>query len=363
MTVVGRSRWGTCSLSAYSSSPEVRGHMPNHGDLSNLAATVLQPGFEGTTVPDWVRRRLGEGLGGVALFARNVESPAQVAALTAQLRAERPDVIVAIDEEAGDVTRFESRHGSSRPGNLGLGAIDDPDLTRAVAYDLGTDLARAGITLDYAPDTDVNSNPDNPIIGVRAFGAEPDLVARHSEAFVRGLQQAGVAACAKHFPGHGDTSVDSHHALPVIDRRRELLEQVELVPFCAAIAAGVQAVMTRHLVVPAYDDGLAATLSRHILTDLLRGVLGFDGLVVTDGIEMQGVRRQYGLEGAAVRALAAGADAICVGGDHADELTAIRLRDAIVAAVRSGELAEERLRDAVTRVRRLGAWTSRMQAE
>ena len=149
--------------------------MPNHGDLPGLAATVLQPGFEGTTVPDWVRRRLAEGLGGVALFARNVESPAQVTALTAQLRAERPDVIVAIDEEAGDVTRFESRHGSSRPGNLGLGAIDDAELTHAVARDLGLELAHAGITLDYAPDTDVNSNPDNPVIGVRAFGAEPGL--------------------------------------------------------------------------------------------------------------------------------------------------------------------------------------------
>jgi beta-N-acetylhexosaminidase len=335
--------------------------MPKHGELPELAATVLQPGFVGTSVPDWVRRWLGEGLGGVALFARNVESPAQVAALTAQLRAERPDVIVAIDEEAGDVTRFESRHGSSRPGNLGLGAIDDPALTEAVARDLGLDLAHAGITLDYAPDTDVNSNPDNPVIGVRAFGADPDLVSRHSTAFIRGLQDVGVAACAKHFPGHGDTAVDSHHAVPVIARSRAQLEQCELVPFRAAIAAGVQSVMTGHLLVPAYDGALPATLSRLVLTDLLRDELGFDGLVVTDGIEMQGVRRTYGLAGATVRALAAGADAICVGGDHADERTAATLRDAIVAAVRSGELPEKRLREAAERVRRLATWTTRTQ--
>ncbi|WP_041841275.1 glycoside hydrolase family 3 protein [Actinoplanes friuliensis] len=335
--------------------------MPNHGELPDLAATVLQPGFVGTTVPDWVRRRLGEGLGGVALFARNVESPAQVAALTAQLRAERPDVIVAIDEEAGDVTRFESRHGSSRPGNLGLGAIDDTDLTSAVARDLGLELAHAGITLDYAPDTDVNSNPDNPVIGVRAFGAEPGLVARHGAAWIRGLQESGVAACAKHFPGHGDTAVDSHHDVPLIDRSREWLDEVELVPFRAAIAAGVQSVMTGHLLVPAYDPDLPATLSRRILTGLLREELGFEGLIVTDGIEMQGVRRAYGLEGATVRALAAGADAICVGGDHADEQTALRLRDAIVAAVRSGELPEARLRDAAARVRKLAAWTLETQ--
>jgi beta-N-acetylhexosaminidase len=334
--------------------------MPNH-DLAKLAAAVLQPGFEGTSAPDWVRRWLGEGLGGVALFARNVESPAQVAALTAQLRAENPDVIVAIDEEAGDVTRFESRHGSSRPGNLALGAIDDPVLTETVACDLGTDLAHAGITLDYAPDTDVNSNPDNPVIGVRAFGADPHLVARHSAAFIRGLQEAGVAACAKHFPGHGDTSVDSHHSVPLINRTRAELDAVELLPFRAAIAAGVQVVMTGHLLVPAYDDEVPATLSHKIMTGLLREELGFDGLIVTDGIEMQGVRRQYGLAGATVRALAAGVDAICVGGDHADEATATELRDAIVAAVRSGELPEQRLVDAAARVRRLSAWTTEVQ--
>ncbi|GAB1641720.1 glycoside hydrolase family 3 protein [Krasilnikovia sp. MM14-A1259] len=332
--------------------------MPRQGDLPELAAAVLQPGFVGTTAPDWVRRRLAEGLGGVALFARNVESAAQVAALTAQLRAERPDVIVAIDEEAGDVTRLESRHGSSRPGNLALGAVDDIAVTEAVAHDLGLDLASAGVTLNYAPDTDVNSNPDNPVIGVRAFGADAQLVARHGAAFVAGLQRAGVAACAKHFPGHGDTSVDSHHAVPVIDRSRAELDACELLPFRAAIAAEVQAVMTGHLLVPAWDPELPATLSRRILTGLLREELGFTGLIVTDGIEMRGVRRRYGLAGAAVLALAAGADAICVGGDHADEETAVRLRDAIVAAVRAGDLSEERLHDAASRVRRLAAWTT-----
>ncbi|MFC7533626.1 glycoside hydrolase family 3 protein [Actinoplanes sp. GCM10030250] len=337
--------------------------MSIHGDLPELAAAVLQPGFVGTSAPDWVRRWLGTGLGGVALFARNVESPAQVAALTAQLRAENPDVIVAIDEEAGDVTRFESRHGSSRPGNLALGAIDDPELTEIVARDLGRELADAGITLDYAPDADVNNNPDNPVIGVRAFGAEAQLAARHTAAFIRGLQSSGVAGCAKHFPGHGDTSVDSHHDVPVIARTVEELAACEMVPFRAAIAAGAQSVMTGHLLVPAYDAELPATLSRRILTGLLREELGFDGLIVTDGIEMQGVRRRYGLAGASVRALAAGVDAICVGGDHADEQTAISLRDAIVAAVRNGELSEERLRDAVARVHRLATWTTRRQTE
>ncbi|MEG3633717.1 glycoside hydrolase family 3 protein [Micromonospora palythoicola] len=328
-----------------------------NGNLATLAAAVLQPGFVGTVPPAWICRWLGDGLGSVVLFSRNVVDPGQVAALTAALRAERPDVIVAIDEEAGDVTRIESGLGSSRPGNLALGAVDDPALTEEVARDLGAELAAAGITLNYAPDADVNSNPDNPVIGVRSFGAEPSLVARHTTAWVRGLQSGGVAACAKHFPGHGDTRVDSHHDLPRIDADRDRLHTVELAPFRAAVAAGVQAVMTGHLLVPALDPDLPATLSARILGGLLREEMGFDGVVVTDAVEMGAVADRYGFAGAAVRALAAGADAICVGGEHADEETARHLRDAIVDAVVAGELPEERLTEAAKRVGQLAAWT------
>ncbi|MEO3928080.1 glycoside hydrolase family 3 protein [Micromonosporaceae bacterium B7E4] len=333
-------------------------------NLSSLAAAVLQPGFVGTTrPPDWVRRWLGEGLGGVVLFARNVVDAEQVTALTDAMRAERPDVLVAIDEEAGDVTRLESRLGSSRPGNLALGAVDDPELTEAVARDLGAELAAAGIALNYAPDADVNANPDNPVIGVRAFGADPGLVARHTAAWVRGLQSAGVAACAKHFPGHGDTSVDSHLDVPRIAVSRARLDACELPPFRAAIDAGVQAVMTGHLLVPAVDEEWPATLSRRVLTDLLREELGFQGVVVTDGIEMRAVTDRYGFAGATVRALVAGADAICVGGEHADEADALRLRDAIVDAVLAGVLPEERLVEAAKRVGLLAAWSGAARAQ
>jgi beta-N-acetylhexosaminidase len=323
--------------------------------LRSMADAVLQPGFLGTRPPDWVRRRLAEGLGGVALFARNIVDATQVAELTAALRAEKPDVIVAIDEEAGDVTRLYAPVGSPWPGNLALGAIDDPALTDSVAYQLGCDLAAAGITLDYAPDADVNSDPNNPVIGARAFGADPELVARHTVAWIRGLQRAGVAAAAKHFPGHGNTSVDSHLDVPVIKASRAELDAVELVPFRAAIDAGVLAVMSAHLRVPALDPDLPATLSRRIMTELLRDELGFDGLIVTDGIEMRAISDRFGIEHATVLALAAGADAVCVGGDHADEHTADRLRDAIVAAVLAGELPEERLADAARRVAELAA--------
>ncbi|MEU3662372.1 glycoside hydrolase family 3 protein [Streptomyces sp. NPDC032940] len=326
--------------------------------LTRDALTVLQPGFTGTTAPDWVLRRLGEGLASVGLFGRNIASDEQLAALTAQLRAEREDVLVAIDEEGGDVTRLEVRTGSSFPGNLALGAVDDVGLTRQVAAELGRRLAACGVNLNWAPSADVNSNPGNPVIGVRSFGAGTDLVARHTAAYVTGLQSAGVAACTKHFPGHGDTAVDSHHALPRIDVDASVLAERDLVPFRAAIAAGSRAVMSAHILVPALDPDRPATLSPRILTELLRGELGYDGLIVTDGMEMQAIAGTYGIERGSVLAVAAGADAICVGGGLADEETVRRLGDALVAAVRSGELSEERLVDAAERVRALARWTA-----
>ncbi|GAA2119010.1 glycoside hydrolase family 3 N-terminal domain-containing protein [Streptomyces synnematoformans] len=330
--------------------------------LTRDALAVLQPSFLGTEPPDWVLRRLDEGLTGVGLFGRNIESPEQVARLTARLRAVRPEVLVAMDEEGGDVTRLEVRTGSSFPGNLALGAVDDPALTRAVARELGRRLAEVGVNLDWAPSADVNSNPDNPVIGVRSFGAEPALVARHTAAYIEGLQEAGVSACAKHFPGHGDTNVDSHDAMPRIDVPVDVLRERELVPFRAAVAAGTKAVMSAHILLPALRTDLPATVSPAVLTGLLRapvadGGLGFAGLVITDALEMQAIAATYGIEGGAVRAVAAGADAMCIGA-RGDEEIVLRTRDALVAAVRSGDLPEERLADAAARVRALAAWSA-----
>ncbi|MGY0491868.1 glycoside hydrolase family 3 protein [Streptomyces sp. WG-D5] len=326
--------------------------------LTRDALTVLQPGFTGTSAPDWLLRRLGEGLASVGLFGRNILGAEQLAALTAQLRAERGDVLVAIDEEGGDVTRLEVRTGSSFPGNHALGAVDDVELTRAVAAELGRRLAECGVNLNWAPSADVNANPDNPVIGVRSFGADTALVARHTAAYVEGLQSAGVAACTKHFPGHGDTAVDSHHDVPRIDVDLETLRARDLAPFRAAIAAGSRAVMSAHILVPALDPELPATLSRRILHGLLREEFGYDGLIVTDGMEMKAISATYGIERGSVLAIAAGADAICVGGGLADDDTVLRLRDALVGAVRSGELPEERLADAAARVRELSQWTA-----
>ncbi|MGN3954972.1 glycoside hydrolase family 3 protein [Streptomyces sp. WAC8370] len=330
--------------------------------LRRLALSVLQPGFVGTEAPDWILRDIGDGLSSVVLFSRNIVSPEQVARLTARLRAENPDLIVAIDEEAGDVTRIESATGSSRPGNFALGTVDDAELTGAVAADLGRQLRAAGVSLDYAPSADVNSNPDNPIIGVRSFGADPDVVSRHTTAWIRGLQSSGVAACAKHFPGHGDVAVDSHHDLPAYTAGPDEIAAQALPPFRAAVAAGARAVMSGHLLVPAYDPDLPATLSPRILQGLLRDELGFDGLIVSDAIEMGAVTRRYGIDGATAKAVAAGVDAVCVGGESAEEATVALLVKALVTAVTGGELPEERLADAAARVREFARWSAGLRA-
>jgi beta-N-acetylhexosaminidase len=319
--------------------------------LASLADACLLPPFVGTTAPDWVLRRLDGGMRGVTLFGRNVATRQQLRTLTDQLRSARSDVLIAIDEEGGDVTRLEYHVGSSYPGNFALGAIDDPSLTRAVAASIGADLALTGINFDLAPVADVNSNPLNPVIGVRSFGDDPRLVARHVAAYVEGLQSRGVIACAKHFPGHGDTVVDSHVGLPHVGASRRQLDEVALVPFRAAIGAGVRAIMTAHIVVPALDD-VPATVSAAILTGLLRDELGYDGLVITDAVDMAGVASTLGMAEATVRALIAGADAICVGGGPTGEEIVTELRDAIVDAVGDGRLPEARLLEAVERIER-----------
>ncbi|MEV6985970.1 glycoside hydrolase family 3 protein [Sphaerisporangium sp. NPDC051017] len=331
--------------------------MKRSPELLRLADSVLLPGFEGRTPPDWLRRRLGEGLSGVVLFSRNVGTPSELAELTAALRAERPEAVIGIDEETGDVTRLEAHTGSSRPGNYALGVVDDVALTERIAHGIGVDLAALGINVDFAPAADVNSNPGNPVIGLRSFGADPGLVARHTAAWVRGLQAAGVAACAKHFPGHGDTAVDSHHGLPSVTASARQLHEVELAPFRAAIAEGVRMIMTGHLLVAAYDPELPATLSRRILTGLLRDEMGFEGVTVTDAVEMAAIAERYGIGGGSVRAVAAGADLICVGGESADEAVVVTIREAIADAVAEGVLPEERLVEAARRVGALTAWT------
>jgi beta-N-acetylhexosaminidase len=326
------------------------------------AGTVLQLGFDGTSAPDWVLRALSAGeLGGVVLFSRNIVDREQVAALCAQVYAANPEALISIDEEGGDVTRLEFREGSSYPGNYALGRVDDVSLTEAVGRSIGRDLAELGIGYDYAPCADVNANPDNPVIGVRSFGAESELVARHTAAYIRGMQSQGVIACAKHFPGHGDTAGDSHTGLPLIEYD-EATELLHLAPFRSAIEAGTRSIMTAHVVVPRHDGELPATMSRKILTGLLRERLGFQGLIVTDGIDMGAISARYGVAEGTVRAITAGVDALLWGGSHCDEDSYLHLRDALVWAMREGRLSPERLNEAAERCRAAARWSTQARA-
>lgn len=305
----------------------------------------LAPSFPGTEVPDWIRRFLAGGGGAIVLFSYNVRDRAQLARLCVELQGERGDVLLAIDEEGGDVTRLEAVEGSSTPGNAALGHVDDVALTEAVASEIGAALAAVGVNWNLAPVADVNV-PANPVIGVRSFGDDAALVARHVAAYVRGMQSAGVAACAKHFPGHGSTEQDSHLELPV------LVGDVEdgLEPFRAAIAAGVKTIMTAHIRVPGFGDD-PATVNPELI-GMLRGELGFDGVVMADALEMKGLADSVGVEEGAVRALAAGCDSLCVGHDLHEEAVAA-IEEAVLAAISSGRLPEERVAEAAGRVARV----------
>ena len=300
---------------------------------------MLLPGFAGTTLPDDYRALLEQGLGGICYFGSNTaDGPAALAALSAEIRAANPAAVVAVDEEGGDVSRLHTREPSPVLGAAALGGADDLELTEAVGRWVGHELAvgRASPSTSR-PDADVNSDPDNPVIGTRSFGVDPEQVAAHVAAWTRGLQSTGVAACAKHFPGHGDTATDSHLDLPRIDVDPDTLAARELVPFDAAVEAGTAAVMTSHIVVPAIDPDRPATLSPLVL-GMLREVLGFDGVIVSDALDMAGASAVLGIPEAAVLALAAGCDLLCLGPDKPAALV-LEVRDAIVAAVADGRLA------------------------
>ncbi|MCL7460774.1 glycoside hydrolase family 3 N-terminal domain-containing protein [Micromonospora echinofusca] len=325
--------------------------------LRRLALGTLLAAYPGPVPPGWAVDLVAEGLAGHTLFGTNVHDPAQVAASTAALRAGRPDVLIAIDEEGGDVTRLAHATGSPYPGNAALGAIDEVALTRRVYEAIGAELAGLGVTVNLAPTVDVNTADENPVIGTRSFGADPARVAAHSAAAVSGLQAAGVAACAKHFPGHGATVADSHHELPTVDVPLDVLRRRDLPPFAAVVAAGAQAVMTAHIRVPALTGDGPATFSRAVLVDLLRGEYGFTGTVITDALEMKGAAVAAGGVGpAAVRALAAGADLLCIGAQVDAELVE-RVVAEIVGALADGRLDRARVEEAAGRAAALAAWT------
>jgi beta-N-acetylhexosaminidase len=283
--------------------------------LGRLCGQLLSVGFEGLLAPDDLRRRIAASdVGGVMLFRPNIAHPAQVATLVGALRGASSGtapLLVSVDQEGGLVQRLRAPL-TVWPDMLSVGSAGDAAATERVGRAVGDELGALGIAWDFAPVLDVHTNPQNPVIGNRAFGTTPEAVSTQALAFWRGLRAAGLVGCGKHFPGHGDTRTDSHHELPVVDHDIDRLRRIELSPFAVAAAAGMEAFMTAHVLYPALDPQWPATLSRRILTDLLRGQLGFRGVVVSDDLGMKAVAARYPIEELAVLSVLAGADHLLV---------------------------------------------------
>ncbi|MFC4077028.1 beta-N-acetylhexosaminidase [Salinithrix halophila] len=298
-------------------------------------------------------------VGGIILFDRNIGTPRQVGHLTNQLQdtalAVSPQIplFVSVDQEGGKVARI--REGVTNfPGNMALGAARDEELAYQAGRVIGEELRAMGINMNLAPSLDVNNNPANPIIGVRSFSGDPSLTSVMAKANLRGYREGNVLSVIKHFPGHGDTSMDSHVDMPTVDHPFSRLNRVELVPFKSAIREGVDAVMSAHITFPSIDDtpGLPGTLSKKVLTGLLREKLGYDGVIMTDDMEMGAIVENFGSAEAAVRAVKAGADIVLVCHDLTRQQQSIH---AVIDAVKKGEISEKRIDHSLQRILRLKA--------
>src|SRR5262245_45334553 len=319
--------------------------------LRRQIGQLLIAGFNGAAVPIELKSLAREfGLGGVILFARNIVEPEQVAELAYDAARLVPDLPawVSVDQEGGRVARLKAPF-TEWPPMATLGRSGDIALAGRFAGALAAELKAVGITLDYAPVLDVHTNPKNPVIGDRALAETADAVGRLGAAIIGALQTQGIAACGKHFPGHGDTSTDSHLELPLVEHPPERLREVEFEPFRAAVAADVATIMTAHVLVPSLDEEVPATLSKRIV-GMLRDELGFQGVILSDDLEMKAVAASYTVPDAAVRAVAAGCDGVLIcSGDHDAQAAAL---EALVHAVEDERIPFARIEDALKRQRR-----------
>jgi beta-N-acetylhexosaminidase len=313
-------------------------------------------GFDGFEASPDIKRLIRDyRVGHVILFSRNVSEPEQVAELIKELQSCARDaghdlpLLVSIDQEGGRVARLQ-RPWTLWPPLRALGRIGDDDLSRRMGAALATELSACGIRWDYAPVMDVDTNPANPVIGDRSFGDDPALVTRLGMAMIRGLQDGGVAACAKHFPGHGDTATDSHLELPVVHHPRSRLEEVELPPFEAALQAGVATIMTAHILVPELDETLPATLSPRVILELLRHQINYEVAVISDDLEMNAVAKHWPPAEASVLAAKAGCDILSICQNHDAQVEGI---EAVVRAFEAEELPWSWMEFSEARIRRL----------
>lgn len=318
--------------------------------LEKQAAKLFCVGFQGKAPSPEVVELQRRGVSGAILFARNIDSAQQAAALNAELKSLAPGPFLSsVDQEGGRVMRLRAPFMPLPTMRL-LGQAADPTLARRLGAAMGAELRELGFDLDFAPVLDVDTNPANPVIGDRSFARESELVSALGSALIEGLQGAGVAACGKHFPGHGDTSQDSHLVLPSLPHSMERLEAVELPPFAAAIRAGVASIMTAHVIFEALDPSHPATMTRPALDGILRDRFGFDGVVISDDLEMRAIADNFGIEEAVVRGVNAGVDLFLVCHTPSLQHEAI---DTLIRAVEDGRVERARLEEAGRRIDRM----------
>lgn len=322
------------------------------GDIRNQIGQLFLVGFDGFTVPPEFRDAIQKfNIGGTIYFRRNAESPVQLALLSHHLQTEcrpksSPPLLISIDHEGGKVNRL-SPPFTQFPGMDLIGEIGSPKLAFHLGQAIGVELEAIGVNVDFAPVADVLTNPKNPIMAGRTFSSDPEVCGKMGSGVCRGLQKSGVAAVAKHFPGHGDTSEDSHLTLPFVDRSLEDSEKVEFIPFRRLIRSRVEGIMTAHLINKSLDPDLPATLSPKIINDILRAQLRFQKVVFSDDMEMKAIADNYGVEESAVMAIQAGCDMLIYRGDAGFPVAAY---EALVKAVENKKISKERIEVSVQRI-------------
>ncbi len=324
--------------------------------IEDKIGQMLMVGFEGKSLSEGIAELIIKyRIGGVILFSHNIETPRQISILCHQLQecarsaGHKMPLFISVDQEGGRVSRFKAPF-LQFPGSGELGAKDSEELVESNARAIGKELQRIGINLNLAPVLDVNTNPQNPVIGDRAFGADPDMVSRLGVAAIKGFQESGIIPVGKHFPGHGDTCVDSHKELPIVNHGLDRIKEVELRPFSAAIKSGLNAIMTAHVVYSRIDPDYPATLSKRILKGIMREDMGFKGLIITDDLKMKAITKNYNFRDVVVLAVNAGADILLICHDKERE---VRGYKELMDGMEKGIISVERVDESVKRILKL----------
>lgn len=325
-------------------------------NIEYQAGQFMVVGFNGKKIDQHIKSLIEKyHVSAIILFSQNIESPLQLVRLTGDLQqlakkaGYKYPLLICLDQEDGIVRRI-TNGVSIQPGAMAVAATGEPENAKKVYAATARELKSLGINWDLAPDADVNSNPENPVIGVRSFGDNPFMVGKYVQQAVDGLQDNGVIACLKHFPGHGNTRIDSHLQLPIVNEKLETLEKQELVPFVAGIKQNVKTIMVAHILFKCLDNNFPASLSKKVITNLLRKELAFQGLIVTDDLEMKAVAEQFGIAKAAVKSLNSGVDLVMVAHDYRAQIQTIKK---IMSAIQKGLISQENIKSSATRIANL----------